>query len=220
MGIRFKTSYVLLVSIFLSSSACSTLGILEAQIGGRSDGAGEPITARTEREQDATTLPANPCETVLSADEQRLYRLITDYRKSKGLPPIPLSPSLSFVAKTHVRDLQVHPPAGACNFHSWSENGPWTPCCYTGDHARASCMWDKPRELTGYSGNGYEIASWSSGQNTPEGALSGWRSSPLHNAVIVNSGAWSRITWKAVGVGLHGSYAVVWFGEEADPCSK
>jgi hypothetical protein len=49
-------------------------------------------------------------------------------------------------------------------------------------------------------------------------ALSSWKGSPLHHAVIVNSGVWARIRWKAVGVGIYGSYAVVWFGEEADPC--
>jgi hypothetical protein len=37
--------------------------------------------------------------------------------------------------------------------------------------------------------------------------------------VIVNSGTWARITWRAVGIGIYGSYAVVWFGEESDPCS-
>jgi hypothetical protein len=79
-------------------------------------------------------------------------------------------------------------------------------------------MWNKPRELTSYPGNGYEIASWSSGPNDPGTALSGWRSSPLHNAVILNSGMWARLKWKAIGVGIYGSYAVVWFGEESDPC--
>ena len=37
--------------------------------------------------------------------------------------------------------------------------------CYTADHANASGMWDKPREITGnaYGGNGFEIAYWSLG---------------------------------------------------------
>jgi hypothetical protein len=168
----------------------------------------------------APSLPANPCDTVLSSSEQRLYRLLMEYRGSRGLPSIPLSPNLSYVAKTHVRDLQAHPPAGKCNFHSWSGDGPWTACCYTDDHARAKCMWNKPRELTKYPGNGFEIASWSSASNSPEEALSGWKGSPLHNAVIVNSGMWARVKWKAVGVGIYGSYAVVWFGEESDPCPE
>jgi hypothetical protein len=168
----------------------------------------------------AAEAPADPCGTVPSAGEQRLYRLLMEYRRAKGLPPIPLSPSLSFVARAHVRDLQGHPPTGKCNGHSWSADGAWTPCCYTDDHARAQCMWDKPRELTRYPGNGYEISAWNSGQQDADSALSCWKGSPLHNAVIVNSGVWARIRWKAVGVGIYGSYAVVWFGEEADPCSE
>jgi hypothetical protein len=204
----------------LSCLACFTLDSIGAHIEQGVEPAKASVSASVEREKVQSSLSANPCDTVLSASEQRLYRLIMEYRDSKGLPPIPLSPNLSFVAKTHVRDLRAHPPTGKCNFHSWSNDGPWTPCCYTSDHARAQCMWDKPRELTRYPGNGYEIASWSSAQNTPESALSGWKGSPLHNAVIVNSGTWARIKWRAVGVGIYGSYAVVWFGEESDPCSK
>jgi len=211
---------LIITAFYVGGLACSTLENLGAQLEQRLNLAEVSVSAYIEREKVASDLPANPCETVPSTGEQRLYRLLMDYRNSKGLPAIPLSPNLSFVAKTHVRDLQAHPPAGKCNFHSWSDDGLWTPCCYTDDHARARCMWDKPRELTKYPGNGYEISSWSSGQNTPEAAFTGWKGSPLHNAVIVNSGAWARIKWKAVGVGIYGSYAVVWFGEEADPCSK
>lgn len=215
------SSKFIIVTVFcLGGLACSTLDELGAQIEQRLDVAKVSVSDHVEREKAASNLPENPCETVLSADEQRLYRLIMDYRSSEGLSPIPLSPNLSFVAKTHVRDLQAHPPTGKCNFHSWSNNDPWSPCCYTGDHARAQCMWDKPRELTEYPGNGYEIASWNSGQSTPETALSGWKGSPLHNAVIVNSGSWARIKWRAVGVGIYGSFAVVWFGEELDICSN
>jgi hypothetical protein len=212
--------FIVVIALCVAVAACSTLEELGAQIEQRLDATKASVSTYVEREKTAAKLPANPCETVLSTNEERLYRLLMEYRGSKGLPPIPLSRSLSFVAKTHVRDLQAHPPAGNCNFHSWSDAGPWTACCYTGDHARAQCMWDKPRELTEYPGNGYEIASGSSGQNTAESALAGWQSSPLHNAVIVNTGTWARVKWGAVGIGIYGSYAVVWFGVEPDPCSN
>jgi uncharacterized protein YkwD len=78
-------------------------------------------------------------------------------------------------------------------------------------------MWDKPRELTQYLGNGDKIAACYSAQSSPEALLSGWKGSPLHNAVIVNSGDWARIKWKAMGVGIYGSYAAIWSGEEPDP---
>ena len=140
-----------------------------------------------------------------------------EYRYSKGLTKIPLSKSLTFVAQTHVKDLVNNKPdVGNCNMHSWSNKGNWTPCCYTDDHARAKCMWNKPSELTSYKGNGYEIAHWNSGTATAEGALSGWKRSSGHNAVIINQGVWDSHPWKAIGIGIYKGFAVVWFGEERD----
>jgi len=157
-----------------------------------------------------------------TAEEIKLYTLIMRYRAGRGLASIPFSPSLTHVAQTHARDLTENKPAeGKCNMHSWSSKGPWTACCYTGDHARASCMWDKPRELTNYPGNGYEISHGMWGAViTAEGALRGWQGSPGHNAVILNEGMWSRTPWKAVGIGIYGNYAVVWFGNEEDPAGS
>lgn len=77
-------------------------------------------------------------------------------------------------------------------------------------------MWNKPREISGYNSNGYEIAYYSSaGANALEG-LEGWKKSPGHNPVIVNLGTWSKVEWKAIGVGIYGEYGVVWFGEAED----
>ncbi len=44
----------------------------------------------------------------------------------------------------------------------------------------------------------------------------GMERQPRHNAVIINDGMWSR-SWKAIGIGIYGNYAVVWFGNEEDP---
>lgn len=151
----------------------------------------------------------------LSPGELRLYRLLMEYRRSRGLPPIPLSGSLSRVAGLHVRDLELHPPSEPCNLHSWSKYGPWKSCCYRGRDG-AECMWSKPGELTSYSGNGYEIAFYSSGKFTPEDVLEAWKDGSAHRAVIVNEGKWAARNWKAVGVGMRGPYAVVWFGMEHD----
>ena len=64
-----------------------------------------------------------------------------------------------YVAEAHVQDLSYNQPVGGqCNMHSWSDRGSWSGCCYTDDHAASQCMWDKPRELTRYPGNGFEIA--------------------------------------------------------------
>lgn len=156
----------------------------------------------------------------LSSSEKELYDLIMDYRSTLNLGEIPLSSSLSYVAQQHVKDLEENSPVGSdCNLHSWSDNGNWTACCYTSDHAQAACMWDKPRELTDYPGNGYEIAYFHSGEATPAGALNGWKNSAGHNNVMINAGTWNQ-QWNAIGVGMRGKYAVVWFGHEEDPAGE
>jgi galactitol-specific phosphotransferase system IIB component len=159
----------------------------------------------------------------LSAEETKLYKLIMEYREQLSLPPIPISLSLTKVARTHVDDLlQNKPNQGDCNMHSWSSKGNWTPCCYTPDHAQANCMWSKPRELTSYPGNGYEIACGPGNGNsmeilmTAESALNEWKASPGHNDVICNKDIWKEMKWNAIGICVSGSYAVAWFGEEPD----
>ncbi len=154
----------------------------------------------------------------ISQEEQKLYEKIMEYRASKGLGLIPLSGSLTIVAQAHVKDLKNNNPTNnLCNMHSWSSNGSWSSCCYTSDHKQASCMWNKPKELTSYLGSGYEIAHGSSNARiTAEDALNGWKNSSGHNAVIINQGIWTNKIWKAIGIGITDGYAVVWFGEDLD----
>jgi hypothetical protein len=149
-----------------------------------------------------------------ATEEQKLYQLLMQYRKEKGLPAIPVSPSLTKVAQLHAADLQLHrPDTGSCNLHSWSDKGTWTPCCYTDDHAQANCMWQKPAELTAYKLPGFEIAYVvSSGNVKATDALATWKNSNAHNELIVNKGIWKK-GWQAIGIGIAGRYAVVWFGE-------
>ena len=162
-------------------------------------------------------------EACVSDEEYRLFQLINAYRIDQGLPKISLSASLCYVAGAHAWDLNENQPdQGDCNMHSWSENGPWTACCYTNDHKYPECIWSKPSELTDYKGFGYEIAyysSWSVDRHVDlaNAALEGWKDSPGHNRIIVNKYAWKRMTWKAMGVGIYGHYVVVWFGEKKDP---
>lgn len=140
------------------------------------------------------------------------------YRGENGLPPIPASQSLCTVAATHVNDLMLNSPAAspACNLHSWSDQGSWAACCYTPDHAQAECMWNKPRELTVYTGDGFENAAF--GYNTAVEVMAGWRNSAAHNDVMLNRGIWSDRTWRAVGAAMvPGGYATLWFGSAVDP---
>lgn len=158
-------------------------------------------------------------EVTLSQEEQKLYELIMEYRKSKKLDPIPLSAKLTMVAQTHARDLADNyefDVKNKCNPHSWSKKGKWSACCYTNDHKQAKCMWDKPREISGYNSNGYEIAYYSSKGASAEEGLAGWKLSPGHNPLIINDGMWSKVQWKGIGIGIYGEYGIVWFGEIAD----
>ena len=163
--------------------------------------------------------------TTISADEAKLYELIMDYRKSKGLESIPLSNSLTVVAQTHCKDLAENKPdlSEDCNAHSWSDVGDWTSCCYTPDHAQANCMWDKPGELSSYPGRGFEIAVGSSEPAfdtfvmTPEYAIDSWKKSVHHNNVLINEAIWKSSKWNAIGVGIKKGFACVWFGKKIDP---
>tara|TARA_R110002096_G_scaffold361075_3_gene554130 strand:- start:20696 stop:21376 length:681 start_codon:yes stop_codon:yes gene_type:complete len=154
-----------------------------------------------------------------SAEALQLIAMVNDYRGENALPPIPASTSLCIVGDAHVGDLIDNNPdaPSQCNMHSWSDQGAWSPCCYTADHAQAQCMWDKPRELTAYTGNGYENAAGGGGTITPSQALSLWQNSSGHNAVILNEGIWANQEWKAMGAGFQNGYAVLWFGSATDP---
>jgi hypothetical protein len=162
----------------------------------------------------------------LSDEEQKLARLIHDYRSKHGLVPTSITYSLTQVAKVHVRDLHENflvtvpqSPGLGCNLHSWSSKGNWTPVCYRPDYALAATMWNKPREITAnmYTGNGYELAYWSSIPATASRILTGWQQSPPHQAVLLETGGWQQKRWPAMGVGIHGQFAAVWFGDRPDP---
>ena len=152
----------------------------------------------------------------LSAEEKKLFDIINSYRETRDLEHIPFSVSMSKVAKAHVRDLvdnYTYKTGAKCNPHSWSDNGIWSSCCYTADHKKAQCMWDKPKEIANYDGYGYEILFYSSDGASAGEALTGWQNSSAHHAVMINTGIWDKIEWGALGIGIYGQYAVAWFGE-------
>jgi hypothetical protein len=178
--------------------------------------------AYSQKESVAKQLP----EICLSQTESDLYKLINEYRAQKGLPEVKLSASLSFVAHIHARDQADNFKDGnRCNMHSWSKNAAWSSCCYTPDHKKAKCMWDKPRELTNYQADGFEISFYSTyPYSSPEAfakdILDGWKKSPGHNDVIINKKSWKDMKWKAIGIGVYGEYANVWFGSEEDTAGE
>jgi hypothetical protein len=155
----------------------------------------------------------------LSKKEIMLYDSINNYRAEKGLHKISLSLKLSKVAQIHCEDLEEnYKLSKVCNLHSWSATSTkWKSCCYTSNHEKAACMWDKPKELTGYKSAGYEIAYYSSNAFSSYHPLERWKSSKKgHNKVIMNKGQWSKVNWEAIGIGLTEHYACVWFGSITD----
>ena len=162
--------------------------------------------------------------TCISDNEMALYNAVNQYRRQNNLMPIPLSISLTIVAQTHVRDLIENKPfddAGKCNPHSWSDKGKWKACCYNSG-SDGECMWNKPRELTNYDSDGYEIVMHSFDESDPyqdvsaSDALQTWKESSNHNNVILNKGMWKSSEWKAMGVGIYQGFAAIWFGTAPD----
>jgi hypothetical protein len=153
----------------------------------------------------------------ISSDEFILVNMINDYRRQNNLNTIPLSKSMFFVAHTHVQDLKQNKAGSTkCGLHSWSDAGNWKPCCYKKEAERTFCMNDKPRELTGYKGKGFEMIYWGSDQVVPSDVIDLWKSTGVTNDMLLNQSKWKNKTWKSIGVGLSDGYASVWFGDEFD----
>jgi hypothetical protein len=164
--------------------------------------------------QSAIPIPGDFC---LTKDEYKLYDLINSYRKQFNQPEIPLSTSLSFIAKIHVRDLFEHrPDTSYCNMNSWSDKGPWTPCCHSKFSQNPGCILNKPRELTKYLGEGHELSYWDSQAASPDTVFNFWLSIEDAKNLILNQKKWSAKGWQALGVGIFKGYASVWVGDVVD----
>lgn len=161
------------------------------------------------------TIPDDFC---ISGEELKLYNLINDYRKAMTLPDIPLSKSLCYVAKKHAMDLVTFKPdSNTCNFHSWSDKGAWTACCFEKEIKDKSCMISKPAEFTNYPGYAYEIVYWENKSANAEKAFNQWKEATAARAIITNFKEWENYHWNAVGVGIFKGFAIAWYGEETDP---
>jgi len=154
----------------------------------------------------------------ISAEEMKIFGMVNQYRKQLNLAPVPLSKSLCYVARLHLKDLFFHPPdQGNCNFHSWSSHGPWKPFCYPADENKMNSVWDKPAELTRYPSKAYEIVYWENNPVVIDTVLSVWKTEPWFNNFLTNSGKWQETHWGALGIGIYENYACAWFGEAPDP---
>lgn len=158
-----------------------------------------------------------PDDFCLTEDEYRLYELINAHRLVQGEREIPLSASLSFVARTHVIDLYTnHPDTGICNLNSWSDKGEWTACCHNKYIPKEECIRNKPKELTSYTGEGYELTYAEILSTNADTVFRFWKKIDEANEFLLNRGRWEEKTWRAMGVGIYRSYAVVWMGQRTD----
>ncbi|MCK5415808.1 hypothetical protein KAI92_00080 [Candidatus Parcubacteria bacterium] len=173
----------------------------------------------------------------VSDRELELAKLVNNYRESRGLRRVPVSKSLSYVAKLHTVDQENyftqtygHFKYG-CSGHSWTKHGAWSGCCVVLSSASSfRCASEKAYKLTDYPGEGYENSYWSSGDwdynDSPKELLRGWKNSHGHNILMIEAEGWSGYNFQSMGVAITGNYANLWFGQEPDPnrepisCSK
>lgn len=153
----------------------------------------------------------------ISDNEFRLYNQINKIRIDHDEEIIPLSRSLTYIAQLHVKDLnKYHPDTSICNFHSWSDNGNWTACCYNSYIESEDCMLNKPKELTDYPAKGYEMVLWDKIALNPDSLYSMLREIPVPADMICNSGNYDNMSWESVGIAIEGKYASIWFGRVKD----
>ena len=153
----------------------------------------------------------------ITQQEFRLYKMVNEFRARLTLDPIPLSKSLSYVAKTHAADLSAHYPMGEdCNMHSWSDQGDWKPFCFPADQDRKNDVKDKAQELTAYPGKAWEITYWDNTDLDLTMVLDFWRSIPYTSEMLTNTGKWKEVAWKSLGVGIKDGYVLLWFGQKDD----
>ena len=159
---------------------------------------------------------ANLDNICISEDEMKLYDLIDDLRKEHDFNKIAISKSLMYVAQQHAKDLYDNRPQDqeGCTLNSWSDAGSWTSCCFTEDFNQVKCMNNKPKELTNYTGVGWELA-FDNYQN-PQQTIDAWIKNGVHREILINKGGFDKNVWAATGIAIYKGYAVVWFGEDFD----
>jgi len=157
----------------------------------------------------------------LDDQELQLAALINNFRVQNDLPPIALSRSLSYVAKTHVYDLQLNKQdTSICNAHSWSNKGKWKSCCFNSYVVNNNCMWDKPKELTPYIYRGYEMVFNEEGIVQVDSVFYIWKTAREAVDMLLSRNQHSDKKWLAMGVGVSENYVSVWFGQRPDPTEK
>ena len=93
-------------------------------------------------------------------------------------------------------------------------------CYKSSDKTTYPIMWNKPKEIAGYEGPGFEIAATATRDGKPHidpaAALKLWKDSTPHRDVLLSRGIWAKKPWKALGAVYHSGFACAWFGRVDD----
>jgi hypothetical protein len=156
----------------------------------------------------------------IEKNELSLVDAINKHRSQKGLGELQLSPSLSFVAHTHLNDIRLNSKdQHGCNLNSWSDKGKWIPCCFDGNQNNLDLMTSKPSEIIGFRGKGYEIVIAAKKGISVSDLEKLWLNSKATQDFIVNKGQWSNRSWQCMGVSIYNGFASIWASEMPDRMS-
>ena len=135
-----------------------------------------------------------------------MIQLANDYRESKDLSAVPMNKCLCKVANLHLEELAKN----LTNKHNWVN------CTYhlKGSDVDSDCMWNKPKEICGYKGKGFENYVWRKSGISGKTALEKWKRSKNHNTVILNLGGWKKMKWTGIGAAIGENHALIWLGNE------
>jgi hypothetical protein len=152
--------------------------------------------------------------------ELTLVDAINKYRTQKGQGELQLSPSLSFVAHTHLNDIRLNSQdEHGCNLNSWSDKGKWIPCCFDGKQKSLDLMTSKPSEIIGFRGKGYEIVIAAKKGVSSKDLTKFWLSTKATQDFILNKGQWSNRNWQCMGVSIYKGFASIWASDMPDRMS-
>ena len=160
------------------------------------------------------TVPANYS---ITKNELQLFEAINIFRAKHDLGELQLSPSLSFVAKTHLNDIRLYgKDEHGCNMNSWSDKGKWIPCCFNEKQKNLDLMTSKPSEIIGFRGKGYEIVIATKKGASIKDLAALWLSAKSTQDFIMNKGQSSNQNWQCIGVSIYNGFASIWASEMPD----
>ena len=158
-----------------------------------------------------------PSTYFIERNEIQLSEAINKFRVKKGLGELQLSPSLSYVAKTHLNDIRLHSKdQHGCNLNSWSDKGKWTSCCFNSKQKDLELMTTKPEEITGFRGKGYEIVIMAKKGVSTKNLTDLWLAATMTEEFLLNAGQGSNRNWQSMGVSIYHGFASIWLSEMPD----